>query len=40
MGQTLRAHVASYLQPAQMLGLLAQIAFGLFPLLRRGAPPR
>lgn len=38
LGLTLGAHVASYGQPTQAMGLLAQIAFGLFPLFRRGTP--
>jgi hypothetical protein len=38
MGQTVAEHVAGYARPRQLIGLLAQIAFALFPLIV--GPPR
>lgn len=34
-GRTLAEHLALYAQPAHMLGLVGQIAFAAFPLMRR-----
>jgi hypothetical protein len=37
LGRTLAEHLASYQNLPERLGLAAQIAFGLFPLLQRRA---
>lgn len=39
MGRTVAEHVATYAEPARQWGLAAQVAFALFPLLRRQAAP-
>lgn len=40
-GKTLTEHFASYSRPGALIGLVAQLAFGCFPLIRSsGAQPR